>query len=82
MYLYTKSGFNFKWLESDEAKTLEKGEKILIGIWEDEEHKSLRLDSAVITKAAYYNADCDEPGWEIETTNGVVDLNSIFQKVE
>ena len=33
---------------------------------------------AVVVRPAFYNADADEPDWEIETTNGFCDEYSIY----
>ncbi len=76
--IYTKTGKSFRNLEYSEAKNLEVGEKVLISLWTNEEHTKLELISSVVTKAAYYNADCDEPDWEIETSNGAVDLYGLW----
>lgn len=77
-HFHTTNGYDFNRLDYAEAKDLEVGEKICIGIWQDEAHTKLELIPSEVTKAAYYNADCDEPDWEIETNNGVVDLFSLY----
>lgn len=79
MYFYTKSGKSFENLDYADAKNLEVGEEICIGLFKDEAHKELELIPSVVTRAAYYNADCDEPDWEIETNNGVTDLYSLYR---
>ena len=30
---------------------------------------------------AYYNADCDEPDWEVETSDGIYHWDSVYVKV-
>lgn len=49
-----------------------------------EDFKSIKIGDTVyiaensftgtVTREAYYNHDSDEPSWEIETNNGVVDI--------
>jgi len=79
----TTKGYSFREIEPAEAKQLEVGEEVCIGLKTEENGKmSLELIPAVVTRAAYYNADCDEPDWEIETNNGVTDLYSLYTRPE
>ena len=58
-------------------QSLKTGDKIYV-----KPGKSLRkkaLNECVCSGPAYYNYDCSKPGWEIETSNGVIAYeNSIF----
>ena len=79
----TASGYFFREIEPAEAKQLEVGEEVCIGLKTVENGKTtLELIPAVVTKSAYYNADCDEPGWEIETNEGATDLYSLYTRPE
>lgn len=80
--LHTSTGYYFKHLDYDEVKLLEVGDEICIGVWQDEAHKKLELIPATVTRAAFFNADADEPDWEIETTNGFSDIYSVYTKPE
>ncbi len=83
MTIYTTTGHQFRQIEPAEAKQLEVGEEVCIGIFSEENGKrSLELIPSVVTREAYYNADCDEPEWEIETNNGTTDLYSLYTKPE
>lgn len=38
-----------------------------------------RLYPATVVRAAFWNSDADEPDWELETTNGFVDADSVYK---
>ncbi len=82
--IYTTTGYAFRQLEPSEVRDLEVGEEVCIGVYSEKEDgkRQLELIPSVVTKTAYYNSDCDEPGWEIETNNGVTDLYSLYTKPE
>ena len=58
-----------------EAKKLKKGDIIFIGL---RNRTSLTYQKAVVLSPLFWNSDSDEPDYELETTNGFVDINSIF----
>lgn len=35
----------------------------------------------LVTRAPFWNSDADEPGWEVETTNGFYDMYSLYVAV-
>ena len=39
---------------------------------------SLTYQKAVVLSPLFWNSDSDEPDYELETTNGFVDINSIY----
>lgn len=80
--LRTSKGYFLQQYEEDDMKALEVGEEVCIGLWHDEAHKDLELIPAVVTRAAYYDADCKKPGWKIETNNGVADSHSLYTRPE
>ena len=67
----------FRRMEFTEIKDLEIGDKIYIGI-EDIPNK-IEFVSATIVQPLFWNHDADEPDWEVETTNGYVDVYSIYE---
>ena len=58
-----------------EAKKLKKGDIIFIGL---RNGTSLTYQKAVVLSPLFWNSDSDEPDYELETTNGFVDINSIY----
>ena len=67
----------FRRMEFTEIKELEVGDKIYIGI-ADIPNK-MEFMSATVVQPLFWNCDADEPGWEVETTNGYVDVYSIYE---
>ena len=58
-----------------EAKKLKKGDIIFIGL---RNGTSLTYQKTVVLSPLFWNSDSDEPDYELETTNGFVDINSIY----
>ena len=58
-----------------EAKKLKKGDIIFVGL---RNGTSLTYQKAVVLSPLFWNSDSDEPDYELETTNGFVDINSIY----
>lgn len=70
----------FRRMEFNEIKELEVGDKVCIGI-EDIPNK-IEFISAEVVQSLFWNSDADEPDWEVETTNGFVDIYSIYEVTE
>lgn len=58
-----------------EAKKLKKGDIIFIGL---RNGTSLTYQKTVVLSPLFWNSDSDELDYELETTNGFVDINSIY----
>lgn len=58
-----------------EPKKLKKGDIIFVGL---RNGTSLTYQKAVVLSPLFWNSDSDEPDYELETTNGFVDINSIY----
>lgn len=72
--------YSFRQMEFTEIKELEVGDKIYIGI-ADIPNK-MEFMSATVVQPLFWNSDANEPDWEIETTNGYVDIYSIYEVKE
>ena len=70
----------FRRMEFTEIKELEVGDKIYIGI-ADIPNK-MEFMSATVVQTLFWNCNADEPDWEVETTNGYVDVYSIYEITE
>ena len=70
----------FRRMEFTEIKELEIGDAVHIGI-EDFPNK-IEFIKAEIVQPLFWNSDADEPDWEIETTNGYVDIYSLYEVTE
>ena len=71
---------SFRQMEFTEIKELEVGDKIYICI-ADIPNK-MEFVSATVVQPLVWNSDADEPDWEVETTNGYVDIHSIYEIVK
>ena len=71
---------SFRQMEFTEIKELEVGDKIYIGI-ADIPNK-VEFVKATVVQPLFWNSDADEPDWEVETTNGFVDIYSIYEAKE
>lgn len=80
MYDFYTNTHVFKQMEFNEIKELEAGDKIRIGIM-DIPNKAEFVSATVVTPL-FWNSDADEPDWEVETTNGFVDIYSIYEVKE
>lgn len=60
-----------------EAKKIKTGNIIFIGL-RNESSSGLTYQKAVVLSPLFWNSDSDEPDYELETTNGFVDINSIY----
>ena len=65
-----------KQIEPSEAFKLKVGDIIAIGIRAGDK---IKLIPAKVTREAFYNADADEPDYDIETNNGFSDLYSLYK---
>jgi hypothetical protein len=65
-------------MEYSEIKELEIGEEIAICINNDPP-KVMEFITASVVNPMFWNSDADEPDWEVETTNGFVDIYSIYE---
>lgn len=77
MDFYTKD-HSFRQMEYSEIKELEIGEKIAICI-NNNPPKKMEFVEATVVLPMFWNSDADEPNWEVETTNGFVDIYSIYE---
>lgn len=73
---YTNT-YAFRRMEFTEIKELEVGDKIYIGITDIP--NKMEFMSATVVQPLFWNYDADEPDWEVETTNGYVDVYSIYE---
>ena len=80
MEFYTNN-HTFRQMEYSEIKQLEAGEKIAICINNDIPRK-MEFVTATVISPMFWNSDADEPDWEVETTNGFVDVYSIYDVKE
>ena len=62
---------NVEPISFDAFKALKKGDVVLIKVGD-------RYYKSQVVTPAFYNADADEPGWEIDTTNGFADQYSVY----
>ena len=76
---YTTTHF-FRHMEFSEIKQLEVGDKVCIGLL-DIPNKA-KFIKATVVQPLFWNSDADEPDWELETTNGFVNIYSISEVVE
>lgn len=72
---------SFRRMEFSEIKQLEIGDKIAICIYMDIPNKAEFVNTTII-RPMFWNSDADEPDWEVETTNGFVDIYSIYEVKE
>ena len=77
MEFYTNN-HTFRQMEYSEIKQLEVGEEIVICINNDIPRK-MEFVTATVVRPMFWNSDADEPDWEVETTNGFVDVYSIYE---
>lgn len=77
MRFYTNK-FSFRQMERSEIRELEVGDEIAICI-NNNPPKTMKFIMATVVRPMFWNSDADEPDWEVETTNGFVDLYSIYE---
>lgn len=77
MKFYTNQ-YSFRQMEYSEIKELEIGEKIAICINNNPQNKMEFIDTTVV-RPMFWNNDADKPRWVVETTNGLVDIYSIYE---
>lgn len=77
MKIYTNN-YSLRQMEYSEIKELEIGDKVAICISNNFPDK-MEFVSATVARPLFWNSDADEPDWEIETTNGFVDIYSIYE---
>ena len=78
MFDFQTNTHGFRKLSFSEIKELEAGDKIVIcTCWNPP--KEARFDEATVVRPLFWNSDADEPDWEVETTNGFVDVHSIYE---
>ena len=68
---------SFRRMEHSEIKELEVGDRITICILDN--YNNMKFVSATVIQPMFWNSDADEPCWELETTNGFVDIYSIYE---
>ena len=70
----------FRRMEFNEVTALEVGDKIAIRLY----NKSNKMEfiTATVVQPMFWNSDADEPCYEVETTNGFVDIYSIYEVEE
>ena len=73
--------YSFRRMEYSEIKELEVGDRIAICIRMDIPNKT-NFINAVVVRPMFWNSDADEPDWEVETSNGFVDIYSIYEVKE
>ena len=73
--------YSFRQMEYSEIKELEIGDKVAICINNNPLVQIEFIDATVI-RSLFWNSDADEPDWEVETTNGFVDIYSIYEVKE
>lgn len=77
-YDFYTNTHGFRRMEFSEIKQLEVGDEITICILVDIPNK-MEFISATVVQPMFWNSDADEPDWEVETTNGFVDIYSIYE---
>lgn len=80
-YDYCTNTYGFRRMEFSEIKQLEIGDKIAICFYDKFPNKMKFIDATVV-RSMFWNSDADEPDWEVETTNGFVDIYSIYEVTE
>ena len=80
-YDFTTSEYRFRQMEHSEVKELEAGDKIAVCAYMEIPKKVEFLDAVVITPM-FWNFNADEPDWEVETSIGFVDINSIYEVIK
>lgn len=80
MDFYTNN-YSFRQMELSEIKELETGDKIAICINNNPPSKMEFIDTTIVCPM-FWNSDADEPDWGVETTNGFVDIYSIYEVKE
>lgn len=66
----------FETLSFDEFKSLKEGDVVYMRCGTEGRMFAI----TTILEDAYYNADCDEPGWEVETSHGICDYLSLYKR--
>lgn len=80
-YDFYTNTYGFRRMEFSEIKQLEVGDEIAICILMDIPKKAEFVNATVVAPM-FWNSDADEPDWEVETTNGFVDIYSIYEVTE
>lgn len=71
-----------KQMDFSEVNMLKTGDKIAICIRDDSFEDGKAFFPATVTAPLFYNSDADEPDWELETSNGYVDVSSVYRIIE
>ena len=69
---------SFRRMEFSEIKELEVGDRIAICVYMNIPNEA-KFVNATVVQPLFWNSDADEPDWEVETTNGFVDVYSIYE---
>ena len=71
----------YEMLSFEEAKALEVGDTVLVGV--NFSHMGFRVyyEATVITPL-FWNSDADEPDWEVETSHCFADVYSLYKKIK
>ena len=78
MYDFYTNTHGFRRMDFNEIEQLEVGDRITICTYWNPP-KEARFDDATVVQSLFWNSDADEPDWEVETTNGFVDVYSIYE---
>jgi hypothetical protein len=62
---------NLRNITRDEFHNLQEGDAVYLKIGEC-------ICEAKVINEPFWNSDADEPGWEVETTNGFSDMYSLY----
>ena len=73
--------YGFRQMSRSEIEELEVGDEIAICIKWDPPRVAEFIPAKVV-RPMFWNSDADEPGWEVETNNGFVDVYSIYEVTE
>lgn len=69
---------SFRRMEFNKIKELKVGDNVFVFIADILPKKGFY--KAKVVQPLFWNSDADEPDWEVETTNGFVDIYSIYEK--
>jgi hypothetical protein len=71
----------YKRMDFKEIQNLKVGDKVAICLYCDSD-LNVEFVNAMVVRPLYWNNDCDEPDWELETTNGFTDIYSVWKITE
>ena len=77
MNSFQTNTLGFYQMKFNEIKELEVGDEVAICVCMDLPNKA-EFVKATVVRTLFWNSDADESGWEIETNNGFVSVDSIY----